>query len=61
SAANEVAVAAFLAGQLRWSHIVPVVRDVLDRYEAAPLESVAHLRDVDDWARRTAHEMMKGR
>ncbi len=61
SAANEVAVEAFLAGQLTWSNIVPLVRDVLDRYDGAPLESVDHLRELDDWARRIARAMMSER
>jgi 1-deoxy-D-xylulose-5-phosphate reductoisomerase len=59
SAANEVAVAGFLDGAIGWSDIVPVVRDVLARYERVPLRSVTALRELDDWSRVTAHEMMK--
>ena len=61
SAANEVAVAGFLEGRIAWSDIVPVVRDVLAHYERTPLQSVAALRELDDWSRARAHEMMKSR
>ena len=59
SAANEVAVAGFLDGVIGWSDIVPVVRDVLARYERIPLRTVEALRELDDWSRVCAHERMK--
>ena len=58
SAANEVAVAGFLDGVIGWADIVPVVRDVLARYERVPLRTVAALRELDDWSRAMAREMM---
>lgn len=58
SAANEVAVAGFLDGQIGWSDIVPLVRDVLAKYDGTPLRSVEVLRALDDWSRATAREMM---
>lgn len=61
SAANEVAVAAFLDGVIGWADIVPIVRDVLSRYEREPLRSVSALRELDDWSRSSAREMMKAR
>lgn len=61
SAANEVAVAGFLDGLIGWSDIVPLVRDVLARYDRTPLRSVAQLRELDDWSRVSAHAMMKAR
>ena len=50
NAANEVAVAAFLEGKIRFGHIPEVVRSVLDDHEASTpdLESVLA---VDQWAR----------
>ncbi len=55
SAANEVAVEAFLDGRLAWREIVPLVASTLESYDDSPLESVAHLRDEDARARAVAH------
>ncbi len=55
SAANEVAVAAFLADQIRWSAIVDVVARVMDGYVADPLASLDDLIANDATARRRAH------
>ncbi len=54
SAANEVAVAAFLAGRIDWRDIVPVVADALDHYEDDDLSSIAALYENDAAARRWA-------
>jgi 1-deoxy-D-xylulose-5-phosphate reductoisomerase len=53
SAADEEAVGAFLAGELRFPDIPAVVAAVLDEHEPAPvtLESIAH---ADRWARAAA-------
>jgi 1-deoxy-D-xylulose-5-phosphate reductoisomerase len=51
SAANEVAVAAFLDGTLAWRDIVPVVRRSLDQFDGRVLDSVATLRHLDADAR----------
>lgn len=58
SAANEVAVDAFLNGTLAWSDIVPVVADTLARYEGAPLRDVEQLRQEDADARRVAQTLI---
>jgi 1-deoxy-D-xylulose-5-phosphate reductoisomerase len=54
SAANEVAVAAFLAESIRWSDIVAVATSVLDAYDDAPITSLASLLDSDARARALA-------
>jgi 1-deoxy-D-xylulose-5-phosphate reductoisomerase len=54
SAANEVAVEAFLNDQIEWSRIVPLVADVLDQYEPDPLDTVEALFANDATARRLA-------
>lgn len=57
NAANEVAVDAFFAGQIRFPHIVDVIGDVLagaSQYAAVPGD-VAEILDVDRQARSAAH------
>lgn len=59
SSADEVAVAAFIAGRLGFTGIVDVVRAVLDRHQPAPgpltLEAIA---EADAWARREAETLI---
>ena len=55
SAANEVAVAAFLADRIAWHEIVGVVARVMDGYVADPLATLADLLENDALARRRAH------
>jgi 1-deoxy-D-xylulose-5-phosphate reductoisomerase len=59
SAANEVAVAAFLADQIGWSEIVDVVSRVMDGYVADPLDSLQDLVASDAAARTRAHGILK--
>jgi 1-deoxy-D-xylulose-5-phosphate reductoisomerase len=54
SAANEVAVAAFLADQITWCDIVSIVASTMDHYETDPLDSLSSLYENDDVARRWA-------
>ena len=56
SAANEVAVDAFLHDQIRWADIVPLVASVLDFYEDDPLSTLEALRENDARARALARE-----
>jgi 1-deoxy-D-xylulose-5-phosphate reductoisomerase len=59
SAANEVAVEAFLAGRLSWPRIVSTVAAVMDRYVDDPLVSISDLLENDATARRLAHGILK--
>jgi 1-deoxy-D-xylulose-5-phosphate reductoisomerase len=59
NAANEVAVAAFLVGRIRWVDIVTVVRGALDRYEPSEPRSVDEVVALDAAARRAAHEVVE--
>jgi 1-deoxy-D-xylulose-5-phosphate reductoisomerase len=52
SGANEAAVAAFLAGQLRFHQIVPACRDILRNHQFDPNPTLAQLMKLDDWARQ---------
>jgi 1-deoxy-D-xylulose-5-phosphate reductoisomerase len=54
NAANEVAVAAFLQGQLPFLAIAEVVADVLERVDGAPARDVDDLLDADAEARGLA-------
>lgn len=60
NAANEEAVAAFLAGRIRFTGIVDVVQRVLDRHDGVAARDVA-LDDVlasDEWARAEARRLL---
>ena len=54
SAANEVAVAAFLRGELRFDQIPRVVERALDAHSVLPGESLEQLLEADAWARAEA-------
>jgi 1-deoxy-D-xylulose-5-phosphate reductoisomerase len=59
SAANEVAVAAFLDDVISWCEIIDVVSQVMDNYSADPLHSLDELIANDAQARREAHSILK--
>ena len=58
NAANEVAVASFLAGQLPFLAIADVVGDVLSRVDGAPARDLRDLITADEAARRYAQEQL---
>ena len=58
NAANEVAVAAFLAGEARFFDIEETVAGVLAEHSREPLESVEQIELVDAWARATARGLL---
>ncbi|CAB4873392.1 unannotated protein [freshwater metagenome] len=58
SAANEVAVEAFLQDQIAWSDIVPVVARTLDVFDGEPLTTVEELRVHDQNSRRIAAKIV---
>ncbi len=59
SAANEVAVAAFLAGHIRFTRIAAMVGDVLSRYTPEPPASLGEVFAIDAEARRQARALME--
>jgi 1-deoxy-D-xylulose-5-phosphate reductoisomerase len=59
SAANEVAVAAFLADEIHWCDIVDVVARVMDGYESDPLDSLEDLVANDATARARARGILE--
>ncbi|MBO6609717.1 1-deoxy-D-xylulose-5-phosphate reductoisomerase [Altererythrobacter sp.] len=59
NAANEVAVAAFLAGQIGFMDITAVVENTLNRYSAAAPETLDDVLLVDSEARATATALLE--
>ena len=60
NAANEVAVAAFLDGKLRYTAIAQVIEDVLARIPAAAADSLEAVLEADRSARNTAADRVAG-
>ena len=58
SAANEVAVEAFLQGRIRWSQIADVCDAALQRYEPGADQSVDDIIAADARARQVAQEVL---
>jgi 1-deoxy-D-xylulose-5-phosphate reductoisomerase len=56
NAANEEAVAAFLAGRIRWSSIPDVLKAVLDRHDGGPASTVDDVVDADHRGRAAARQ-----
>jgi 1-deoxy-D-xylulose-5-phosphate reductoisomerase len=58
NAANEVAVAAFLAGRLGFPGIAAIIAAVLDRHESRRVDDLQEVLAADGWARREAEAML---
>ncbi|MCU0310012.1 MAG: 1-deoxy-D-xylulose-5-phosphate reductoisomerase [Acidimicrobiales bacterium] len=58
SAANEVAVDAFLAGRIRWADIAALVAAALDRHDGAPATDAGSVVAADAEARRVATDLL---
>ncbi len=56
NAANEVAVAAFLADQIGFNAIAELIEDVMQAHELQAVESLDQLDEVDAWARSLAQQ-----
>ena len=61
NAANEVAVAAFLAGRIGFLEIAAIVADTLDRYDPPAPATLEAVLTIDGEARRMADESVQGR
>lgn len=59
SAANEVAVEAFLSGNLRWNQIADVCEAVLERHDGGTPYTVEDVIEADQDARRIAEEVLQ--
>jgi 1-deoxy-D-xylulose-5-phosphate reductoisomerase len=60
NAANEVAVAHFLEGQLSFTAIPDVIERTMDAHAPAEVDTLAAVRAVDEWARLRALEIVRG-
>jgi 1-deoxy-D-xylulose-5-phosphate reductoisomerase len=58
NAANEEAVAAFLAGALAFGRISDVIDSVLSRHTSGPVLDVDTVRAADRWAREQARSLV---
>jgi 1-deoxy-D-xylulose-5-phosphate reductoisomerase len=56
NAANEIAVARFLDGQLSFTGIPRVIGDTMRAHRAVQVSTIAEVRSVDQWARQQAQE-----
>ena len=59
NAADEVAVASFLSGDVRFLDIEGIVAGVLEALPDTPVETLEQLEDVDAWARAKASELAR--
>ena len=59
NAANEVAVASFLAGQLGFTAIADVIAATMEAHRATPVETLPAVRAVDAWAKAHALELVR--
>ena len=59
SAADEVAVNAFLEGRLGFTGIHDLVERVLDHHQPGPGRELEELLEADDWATRRASELLE--
>jgi 1-deoxy-D-xylulose-5-phosphate reductoisomerase len=61
AAADEIAVPAFLAGQLRFGDIPGIIEDVLEKHASVVIArpDIEAIKWADEWARQTALELLK--
>jgi 1-deoxy-D-xylulose-5-phosphate reductoisomerase len=59
NAANEVAVAAFLEGQVPFGRISEIIERTLDDHTPAPATALPAVRDADRWARARARDYVR--
>lgn len=59
NAANEVAVEAFLQGEISYLQIAALIEKTMDSHQAHTLGSIEEVLEVDQWGRTTARELSK--
>jgi 1-deoxy-D-xylulose-5-phosphate reductoisomerase len=58
SAADELAVGAFMDGVIRFLDIPDIVERVLERHDPLPVKDLETVAAADGWARRTAQDVI---
>jgi 1-deoxy-D-xylulose-5-phosphate reductoisomerase len=58
NAANEVAVAAFLAGRISFQSIADLIERAMEAHRAEPVTTLAQVRAVDRWAHEFAQKLI---
>lgn len=61
NAANEMAVAAFLQGRIKFMEIPKTVEAAMQAHQPQPLESLEQILAVNRWARDYAHDLIQHR
>jgi 1-deoxy-D-xylulose-5-phosphate reductoisomerase len=61
SAANEIAVQAFLDGKIRLSEIPRIIESVMNAHEMQPVSSLETVLETDEWARKEAFKMLEAK
>ncbi len=56
---NSVSFLSLLNKQIAFLDIPKVIQETMLAYQPAPLTTIEEVLEVDQWARRTAEEMMK--
>jgi 1-deoxy-D-xylulose-5-phosphate reductoisomerase len=60
NAANEVAVAQFLAGRIGFTAIARLIEAAMNAHRPSAVDSLAEVRSVDRWAREYSQEIARG-
>lgn len=58
SAANEVAVDAFLRERIKFTEIGNIIETVIEQHQSVPITTLADFKEVDSWSRRNAGEII---
>lgn len=56
--ANELAVSAFLSGKIGFLKIPELIERTIERHMCHPVDSIESILEADQWARRTAQEIL---
>jgi 1-deoxy-D-xylulose-5-phosphate reductoisomerase len=59
SGANEIAVNAFLQGQIGFLDIPQLVEKIMERHEVFPIETIDQALEADRWAQSTAKKLLE--
>jgi len=59
SAADEVAVEAFLKRKIKFSQIIPLIEEVMERHKVLSNPSLEEILNADEWARKEAYQLLE--